>query len=98
MFSKYMQHTVHTSHGFTLVEIMVVIAIVIILAMFVSVPYSYYADRTRVRDAGSRIEQLWTLAHTEVKNGAVFSGSTNTHLLMTFIAGTNHIDLYSVRL
>ena len=87
-----------SSHGFTLVEIMVVIAIVIILAMGVGVPYSYYADRTRVRDAGSRIEQLWTLAHTEVKNGAVFSGGSNTNLLLSFRAGTNHIDLYGVKL
>jgi prepilin-type N-terminal cleavage/methylation domain-containing protein len=60
-----------SSQAFTLMELMLVIAILMILFMVVSVPYGYYAERARVRDGASRIEQVWTLAHSSVQNGAV---------------------------
>ena len=69
-------------NAFTLVEIMIVIAIIGILFMVVSVPYGYYTERARVQDAKNQIEQLWTLAHQTARNGSVITGTENANLLL----------------
>lgn len=85
-------------NAFTLVEIMIVIAIIGILFMVVSVPYGYYTERARVQDAKNQIEQLWTLAHQTARNGSVITGTENANLLLVITKDAKTINLYSVPL
>ena len=50
------------STGFTLLELVVVISIMMILLIFSIAPYSYYADKARVRLSVERIEQIMNKA------------------------------------
>ncbi|MFO0763410.1 MAG: prepilin-type N-terminal cleavage/methylation domain-containing protein [Candidatus Gracilibacteria bacterium] len=62
--------------GFTLIEMMIVIAIIAILATFAAAPYNYFSDKQRVRTQVARFEQLVSQAKSEASNGFLFKGGS----------------------
>lgn len=52
----------NSSAGFTLIELIVVVSIVMILFIFSIAPYNFYADKSRVRLSVERVEQLMNKA------------------------------------
>lgn len=57
------------SSGFSLVEMMVVVAIVVILAVLTYAPYSYYSDLAKVRISAEKIEQAFSEAKLSTSMG-----------------------------
>ncbi len=82
----------HTG-GFTLVEIMIVISMIMILMGITMFPYSYYMDRSRVEKESDMLSQEWILAHSDVKNGILYDGVSLAHLYFSFHTGSNTIDI-----
>ncbi len=63
--------------GFTLIEMMIVIAIIAILATLAAAPYNYFSDKQRVRTQVARFEQLVSQAKSEASNGFLIGTSGN---------------------
>lgn len=55
------------SSGFTLIELMIVIAMMAILIGSGIFPYAYYMDRARVEKTIDTISQEWIIAHQKIK-------------------------------
>lgn len=70
--------------GFTLVEIMIVITLVVILMGIALFPYDYYMDRSRVEKNIDMVAQEWILAHNDIKNGLLYDASSHAHLYLHF--------------
>lgn len=68
--------------GFTLVEILVVIAIILALLGVGMFPYRYYIERGYVEKAADGVAQEWVLAHKSVRNGVLFDVNKHAHILM----------------
>ena len=64
LMNSFSAHTVFKSDstGFTLLELVVVISIMMILLEFSIAPYNYYADKARVRLSVERVEQMMNKA------------------------------------
>lgn len=54
--------------GFTLMELMIVMAIIGILMIFGLLPYKDYMDRAELSNNIDTISQEWILAHKEIRN------------------------------
>jgi prepilin-type N-terminal cleavage/methylation domain-containing protein len=80
--------------GFTLVEMMIVLFIIMILFSLVLFPYSYYMERSYVSRTLDTVWQEWLLAHKSVRNGKIFSGTTNAHIMLIFRKWSNSIESY----
>ena len=57
----------NTTSGFTLVEMMVVISIIVILLGIAMFPYKYYMQRGYAERAADGIAQEWVLAHKAIR-------------------------------
>jgi prepilin-type N-terminal cleavage/methylation domain-containing protein len=57
----------NTTSGFTLVEMMIVISIIVILLGIAMFPYRYYMQRGYVERAADGIAQEWVLAHRAIR-------------------------------
>ena len=69
--------------GFTLIELMIVMTIIIVLLGIGFFPYSYYMERARVEAAIDRVGQEWIIAHESVRNGKMTGGEhTYTYIEM----------------
>ncbi len=86
-----------SKQGFTLAEMMLVIAIGAILFMVFYAPYGFFSERAKLRTSVSRVEQVWSLARMEAMNGVVFSGSKNANIFLRFDVGSNSLPLYTVK-
>lgn len=86
-------NTLTHPRGFTLVELMIVISMIIILMGITLFPYNYYMDRSRIEKDGDLIAQEWILAHNDVKNGLLYSPDAHAHLYLTFQTGASSILL-----
>lgn len=72
---------------------MIVIAMILILMSISLFPYGFYMDRARVEKNIDMIAQEWVLAHNDVRNGILYSGSINAHLSLKFQKGSDSIDI-----
>jgi type II secretory pathway pseudopilin PulG len=72
---------------------MIVITMIIILMSITLFPYSYYMDRARVEKNIDMIAQEWVLAHNDIRNGLLYSGSIYAHLSLKFQKGSDTINI-----
>ncbi|MCB9805178.1 prepilin-type N-terminal cleavage/methylation domain-containing protein [Candidatus Peribacteria bacterium] len=80
------QFTLSSSRsGFTLIEMMIVIAIIAILATLATAPYNYFSDKQRVRTQVARFEQLVSQAKSEASNGFLIGTVGNEETASTAI-------------
>ncbi|MFZ2256464.1 MAG: prepilin-type N-terminal cleavage/methylation domain-containing protein [Patescibacteria group bacterium] len=84
----------HPKKGFTLIEMMIVIAIIMMLLGLVLFPYSYYMQRAYVENTGDTIAQGWILAHKDVRNGKLFDIGTTANKLLIFRKGSREVEQY----
>ncbi|NRH21296.1 prepilin-type N-terminal cleavage/methylation domain-containing protein [Candidatus Gracilibacteria bacterium] len=84
------------SSGFTLIELIIVITIVMILLGISLFPYGYYMQRAYTERAADNISQEWILAHKAIRSGIEFDSIANTHasLFFVFKKGSKEIDSY----
>ncbi len=93
----YSTHTVFRpdSTGFTLLELVVVISIMMILLVFSIAPYNYYADKARVRLSVERVEQMMNKA--KLLAGTWYSsGTTNVDLVIRLKKWSSEVSLSSI--
>lgn len=70
--------------GFTLIELMIVISIIISLLAIGFFPYSYYMERAQVESTVDMISQEWILAHRAVRNGLLYDTDHHANLEIAF--------------
>ena len=82
--------------GFTLMELMIVIAIIVILLGFSMFPYGYYMQRSYTERAADWIGQEWVLAHKAIRGWIEFDPLANKHarMLLVFEKGKSEIQSY----
>lgn len=80
--------------GFTLAEIMIVLAMIGILFSISLFPYQYYMDRYRVEKNMDMISQEWILAHSDIKNGFLYAPDRHATGYFEFTRGASQIKLY----
>ena len=89
-----------THRGFTLFEMMIVLTIVAILMAIGMFPYAQYMRRAALSTSVDTVAQEWVLAHKEVRNGILYSGSTDTttdrhgYILIEFKKNSDTIGEY----
>ena len=83
--------------GFTLIELMVVMAIGGILMTLVYAPYSFYANKARVSLSEEKIEQIFTKAKLLATTGYTF-GSTghNADIAVYLRKGAPTVEMRSL--
>lgn len=74
----------HSRKGFTLMELMIVIAIVGILMGISLLPYGTYMEQARLSNNADVVAQEWILAHKEVRNGIEFDQTDKNHAAIIF--------------
>ena len=91
-----------TKSGFTLVEIMIVVAVIGILMGIGMFPYMEYMKREALSASVDTVAQEWILAHKVVRNGIVFSGAetsgeeTHARMLIKFEKNATSVKEYLV--
>jgi len=70
--------------GFTLVEMMIVIAIISILFTISLLPYGYYIERANLEKSTDMIGQEWILGHKDIRNGKTWTGGQNANEVFLF--------------
>lgn len=65
----------HSSRGFTLFELMIVMSMIALLLWSGIFPYMYYMDRARVEKTIDTISQEWIIAHQNIRWGLLHEGS-----------------------
>jgi prepilin-type N-terminal cleavage/methylation domain-containing protein len=89
--------TSHTkTSGFTLVEMIIVISIIMILLGIGMFPYKYYMQRGYTERAADGIAQEWILAHKAIRSGLEFDplADKHAHLFFVFEKGKSEIQSY----
>lgn len=82
--------------GFTLIELVIVMTIMIILLGISMFPYGYYMQRSYTERAGDWLGQEWILAHKAVRGGIEFDPIVGKHarILFVFEKWTSEIQSY----
>lgn len=80
--------------GFTLVELMIVISMVMILFGISLFPYDFYMDRARVENSMDIVRQEWILTHNDIKNGLLYDDSSHAHGYIVLEKGKRSMDVY----
>ncbi len=81
-------------HGFTLIELMLVMTIIITLLGLSFFPYSYYIQRASVTASIDTIGQSWILAHKDIRNGQLFNESKSANKIFIMNKWSNEIEQY----
>lgn len=81
--------------GFTMLELMIVIAMIMMLFAISIFPYNYYMDRARVENTIDTISQEWILAHNDVRNGILYDDSHHANLYVILKKWSHTIDIMS---
>jgi hypothetical protein len=85
-------YTLKNTSAFTLIELMIVIAMVIILVWASIFPYTYYMDRARVEKTIDAISQEWVIAHQKIRGWFLAPGTTShAHIYVDIIKGGNSL-------
>lgn len=80
-----MKPSTKKTSGFTLIEIIVVITILMILLGIGLFPYGYYMQRAYTERAADGIAQEWVLAHKAIRSGIEFDTIADTHARLFFV-------------
>lgn len=82
--------------GFTLIEMIVVISIIMILFGISMFPYRFYMQRAYTERAADGLAQEWVLAHKAIRWGIEFDPVAGTHarLLFIFEKGKSVVNSY----
>ncbi len=93
--NTYMTFNKKTS-GFTLVEMIIVISIIMILLGVGMFPYKYYMQRGYTERAADGIAQEWILAHKAIRSGLEFDplADKHAHLFFVFEKWKSEIESY----
>lgn len=84
--------------GFSLVELLVVIAIVALLSIVTYAPYSYYGDLSRVKSSAERVEQALSEAKLEASMGLVVPGTeNNADAYVVFEEGSGSVAVFAAK-
>lgn len=84
--------------GFTLVELMVVIAIVSMLAVLTYAPYSYYSDIAKVRISAEKVEQTFSEAKLSSAMGLSVPGTDfNGDAYVVLEKGSGSLALFAAK-
>jgi prepilin-type N-terminal cleavage/methylation domain-containing protein len=89
-----LQSHTHQKKGFTLIEMMIVIAIIMTLLGLVFFPYSYYMQRAYVENTVDTLSQGWILAHKDIRNGKLYGTGTTAHKVLVFQKGSEEVRQY----
>lgn len=82
--------------GFTLVEMMIVIAIISILFTISLLPYWYYIERANLEKTSDMIGQEWILGHKDIRNGKTWTGTQNANEVFVFKRWTHSVERYTL--
>lgn len=88
-----MQFSRNTS-GFTLIELMIVISMMLILFGISLFPYNFYMDRARVENSMDIVRQEWILAHNDIKNGLLYENTNHAHAYILLEKGKRSLDIW----
>lgn len=80
--------------GFTLIEMVVVIAIIMTLLGLIFFPYGYYMQRAYVERTTDTIGQGWVLAHKDIRNGRLYDIDKTANKVLILRKGSTRIDTY----
>jgi prepilin-type N-terminal cleavage/methylation domain-containing protein len=80
--------------GFTLIEMMLVISIIVFLIALSVFPYVYSMKRSYVEKSRDTLGQEWILAHKAVKNGKLFDAEKHANILLVFRAWNEYVEKY----
>lgn len=84
--------------GFSLVELMVVIAVVSMLAVLTYAPYSYYSDIAKVRISAEKIEQTFSEAKLSSAMGLSVPGTDfNGDAYVVLEKGSGSLALFAAK-
>lgn len=86
----------HSRKAFTLVEVMIVVAIIWILMGIGIMPYTEYMRMATLSNTVDTVAQEWILAHKEVRNGIEYSPGKHASILLHFSKDSNKIEKYLV--
>lgn len=86
----------HTSRGFTLVELMIVIAMIALLLWSGIFPYSFYMERARVEKTLDKISQEWIIAHQDIRGWLLHEWTwSHAHMYVQAKEGDNFITFFT---
>ena len=81
--------------GFTLIEMIIVITIIVILFGISMFPYGYYMQRSYVDRAIDGVWQEWILSHKAIRGGLEFDERRkHASMLIVFEKGKSDIETY----
>lgn len=95
---SHMFTSVKHTHGFTLIELMVVITIIGILFVGSYIPYDYYSRLSRIRISGEKVRQTMEDAKILSQNGQIFPGTTkNANVGLLFEKNSHSITMFAFK-
>jgi prepilin-type N-terminal cleavage/methylation domain-containing protein len=80
--------------GFTLVEIMIVISIILFLASLSLFPYIHAMKRAYIERTRDIFAQEWILSHRSIKNGLLSTSGSHTNKVLIFDKNITSVDVY----
>lgn len=83
--------------GFTLIEMMIAISIIVILTSIAFIPFSYYLERAKVEKNADSLGQEWLILHEDIRNWLLYDSldalSPHAHLFATLKKDNDFIDI-----
>jgi prepilin-type N-terminal cleavage/methylation domain-containing protein len=80
--------------GFTLIEIMIVIAMIVILLGTSIFPYSYYMKRARLEKTLDAVSAEWIIAHQDIRSGKLHPSTKHASWIIDIKQGATTLDFY----
>ncbi len=74
-----MKHSFSPSGWFTLIEIMIVIAMILIILSTSIFPFAYYMERARVEKTTDKIAGEWIITHQDIRGWRLHDGISHAY-------------------